>query len=81
VGGSFDRAVAHGIISGIGGIRDAGDLAARMQVAEGMRIGQAKGYVASKTGVSVEEISAPVVMNEWRKGLDLGRVRRRTGSG
>ena len=43
-------AVAHGIISGIGGIRAAGDLVARMQVAQGMRIDQAKGYVASKLG-------------------------------
>jgi len=57
-------AVAHGIISGIGGIRADGDLVARMQVAQGMRIDQAKGYVASKPGISVEEISDPVVMNE-----------------
>ena len=57
-------AVAHGIISGIGGIRAAGDLVARMQVAQGMRIDHAKGYVASKLGISVEEISDPVVVNE-----------------
>jgi dimethylamine--corrinoid protein Co-methyltransferase len=67
-------AVAHGIASGIGGMRAAGDLVARMQVAQGMRIDQAKGYVAEKLGISVEEISDPVVMNELREDLDLGRV-------
>ena len=67
-------AVAHGIASGIGGMRAAGDLVARMQVAQGMRIDQAKGYVADKLGISVEEIADPVVMNELREDLDLGRV-------
>ena len=67
-------AVAHGIASGIGGIRAAGDLVARMQVSRGMRIKEAKEYVAGKLGISVDEISDPVVMNELREDLDLGRV-------
>ena len=45
-----------------------------MQVAQGMRIDQAKGYVASKPGISVAGTPDPVVMNEWSEDLDLGRV-------
>jgi hypothetical protein len=67
-------AVAHGIASGIGGMRAAGDLVARMQVSRGMRIEDAKGYVAGKLGVSVQDLADPVVMNELREDLDLGRV-------
>ena len=67
-------AVAHGIASGIGGIRAAGDLVARMQVSRGMRIKEAKEYVAGKLGISVEDIADPVVMSELREDLDLGRV-------
>jgi len=67
-------AVAHGIASGIGGIRAAGDLVARMQVSQGMRIKEAKEYVAGKLGISVDEIADPVVMSELREDLDLGRV-------
>jgi len=67
-------AVAHGIASGIGGIRAAGDLVARMQVSRGMRIKEAKEYVAGKLGISVEDIADPVVMSELREDLDIGRV-------
>jgi dimethylamine--corrinoid protein Co-methyltransferase len=67
-------AVAHGIASGIGGMRAAGDLVARMQVSRGMRIDDAKRYVAGKLGVSVQDLADPVVMNELREDLDLGRV-------
>jgi len=67
-------AVAHGIASGIGGIRAAGDLVARMQVSRGMRIKEAKEYVAGKLGISVDEIADPVVMSELREDHDLGRV-------
>jgi len=67
-------AVAHGIASGIGGIRSAGDLVARMQVSRGMRIKEAKEYVANKLGISIVDIADPVVMSEIREDLDLGRV-------
>jgi dimethylamine--corrinoid protein Co-methyltransferase len=67
-------AVAHGVAAGIGGMRAAGDLVARMQVAKGMRLKQAKEHVASKLGISVQEICDPVVMSEVRDDLDLGRV-------
>lgn len=67
-------AVAHGVAAGIGGMRAAGDLVARMQVSKGMRLKQAKEYVAGKLGISVQDISDPVVMSEVREDLDLGRV-------
>ncbi len=47
---------------------------ARMQVSRGMRIGDAKAYVASKLKISVQDIADPVVMNEVREDLNLGRV-------
>ena len=67
-------AVAHGIAGGIGGMRAAGDLVARMQVSRGMRLPDAKEYVAGKLGISVLDIADPVVMNEVREDLDLGLV-------
>jgi len=67
-------AVAHGVASGIGGIRAAGDLVARMQVSRGMRLPEAKKYVAEKLGASPADIADPVVMDEIREDLDLGRV-------
>jgi dimethylamine--corrinoid protein Co-methyltransferase len=67
-------AVAHGIAAGIGGMRAAGDLVARMQVSKGMRLKDAKEHVAGKLGVSVLDIADPVVMNEVREDLNLGRV-------
>ena len=67
-------AVAHGIASGIGGIRTAGDLVARMQMSRGMKLQDAKEYVAGKLNISVADITDPVIMSEVRDDLDLGRV-------
>ncbi len=67
-------AAAHGIAAGIGGMRAAGDLVARMQVSKGMRIREAKEYVAGRLKIAVRDIADPVVMNEVREELDLGRV-------
>lgn len=66
--------MAHGVAAGIGGMRAAGDLVARMQVSKGMRLKPAKEYVAGKLGISVLDIADPVVMSEVREDLDLGRV-------
>lgn len=68
-------AVTHAIAAGMGGMRAAGDLVARMQMSRGMRIEEAKQYVAQKLGVSPLELSDPVVMNELREELKLGMVR------
>jgi dimethylamine--corrinoid protein Co-methyltransferase len=67
-------AISHGIASGMGGIRTAGDLVARMQMTRGMKIREAKKYVAEKLKLSVEDIADPVVMAEVREDLDLGLV-------
>ncbi len=58
----------------MGGMRTAGDLVARMQMTRGMKIGEAKEYVAGKLGVSPIELSDPVVMNELRADMNLGTV-------
>jgi dimethylamine--corrinoid protein Co-methyltransferase len=64
----------HAIASGMGGIRTSGDLVARMQMSRGMRIDEAKKCVADKLGISMSEVSDPVIMCEVREDLDLGRV-------
>ena len=74
VGDPFGMAIAHGIASGMGGIRTAGDLVARLQMSRGMKIREAKAYVADKLGISVMDISDPVVMSEVREELNIGRV-------
>jgi dimethylamine--corrinoid protein Co-methyltransferase len=63
----------------MGGMRTAGDLVARMQMSRGMRIDEAKKYVADKVGISVGDVSDPVVMSEIREDLDLGRVNETPG--
>jgi len=67
-------AVSHAIASGMGGMRAAGDLVARMQMTRGMRIDDAKKYVADKLNVAVSDLTDPVVMTEIREDLDLGVV-------
>ena len=66
--------IAHSIASGMGGMRTAGDLVARMQMSRSMKIKEAKEYVASKLKVSVSDLSDSVVMNEVRDDLDIGMV-------
>jgi len=68
-------AITHAIASGMGGMRTAGDLVARMQMTRGMRIGEAKAYVAQKLSVPVQDLADPVRMAEVRDDLDLGLVR------
>lgn len=71
--------VAHAIASGMGGMRTAGDLVARMQMSRGMRIDEAKKHVADKLGTSVADLSDSVVMSEIREDLDIGRVNETPG--
>jgi len=56
----------------MGGIKTAGDLVLRMQLAEGMRITEAKEYVAEKLGVSTYDLCDPLVMTDIRDELGLG---------
>ncbi len=65
--------------SGMGGMRTSGDLVARMQMTRGMKIAEAKRYVADKLGVSVAELTDAVVMWEIRQNLGLGVVYSKRG--
>ena len=53
-------------------MRAAGDLVARMQMTRGMKIKQAKNYVADKLGVGVTDLTDPVIMTEVRDDLQIG---------
>lgn len=67
-------AIVHSQASGMGGIRTAGDLVARMQLAKSMRLNDAKKYVADRLGVSLLDLTDEVVMREVREDLDIGTV-------
>jgi dimethylamine--corrinoid protein Co-methyltransferase len=56
-------ALTHAHASGMGGMRAAGDLVARVQMARGMRIQEAKKYVADKLSISVTDLTDPVIMS------------------
>ncbi len=66
--------IAHGVAAGMGGIRTAGDLVARMQLARKMRLPEAKAYVADKLKISVADLSEVTVMREIREDLDIGVI-------
>ena len=74
VGDPLGMALTHAHASGMGGMRAAGDLVARMQMARGMRIAEAKDYVAEKLSVSVSELTDPVIMTEVRQDLQIGQI-------
>ncbi len=67
-------AVTHAIASGMGGMRAAGDLVARMQMIRGMRIDDAKAFVAEKLGIAKADLTDPLILGELRQELGLGTV-------
>jgi len=67
-------AISHSIASGMGGMRTTGDLVARMQMTKGMRIQEAKQYVADKLKISVSELADPVITGEIREDLGIGSM-------
>jgi len=73
-GDPMGMAISHAIASGMGGMRGAGDLVARMQMTRGMKIDDAKSYVADKLKVSVSDLTDPVIMTEVREDLDIGSI-------
>jgi dimethylamine---corrinoid protein Co-methyltransferase len=73
-GDTFGMPVAHAVASGMNGLRAAGDLVVRLQMAKGMRLTEAKRLVAEKLGVSITDLADPLVMNQVRGELRLGRV-------
>ena len=64
----------HFLTSGMGGIRTAGDLIARMQFGKNMRIKDAKDYVAKKLGVTAVDLADEFVMRDLREELGIGLV-------
>jgi dimethylamine--corrinoid protein Co-methyltransferase len=65
---------SHAIAAGMGGMRTAGDLVGRMQVTRGMRLGEAKDYVAGRLRIPRADLSDPLVTHEVRRELGLGIV-------
>jgi len=74
VGDPLGMALTHAHASGMGGMRAAGDLVARVQMARGIRIQEAKQYVADKLRIAVSELADPVIMSEVREDLQIGAV-------
>jgi len=74
VGDPLGMAITHAIASGMGGMRTAGDLVARMQMTRGMKIKEAKEYVAKRLSVSVGDLSDPFRMTEVREELGIGLI-------
>ena len=66
--------VTHALAAGMGGMRTAGDLVARMQMSRGMRLTEAKKYVAARLGCSVGELSDSYAMEQIRGEKGLGRI-------
>ena len=56
----------------MGGMRTAGDLVMRLQLARKMRINEAKAFVAEKLNISIEELCDVVTMSDLREDLGFG---------
>ncbi len=65
---------AHTQASGMGGMRAAGDLVARMQMTRRMRLKEAKRYVADKLGCMPRDLSDPLAMEQIRLDKGLGTI-------
>ena len=74
VGDPLGMACSHALASGMGGMRTAGDLVGRLQMTRGMRLNEAKAYVAKKLGCAVADLADPIVMHDVRRDLGLGRI-------
>jgi dimethylamine--corrinoid protein Co-methyltransferase len=66
--------VAHTQASGMGGMRAAGDLVARLQMTKRMRLPDAKAYVAGKLGCGIRDLSDPTAMEQIRLEKGLGTL-------
>jgi dimethylamine--corrinoid protein Co-methyltransferase len=66
--------ISHALASSMGGIRTAGDLVARMQLAKKMRLDEAKLYVADKLHISAYDLCDSTVMRRLREELDIGVI-------
>jgi len=66
--------VTHALAAGMGGMRTAGDLVARLQMSRGMRLNEAKAYVAGRLGCSLGDLSDSYAMEQIRGEKGLGRI-------
>ena len=66
--------MAHALASSMGGIKTAGDLVARMQLRNKMRLPQAKQYVADKLKIGTADLADSTVMRNLREELDIGVI-------
>jgi dimethylamine---corrinoid protein Co-methyltransferase len=73
-GDPLGMSATHANAAGMGGMRAAGDLVARMQMTRGMRLPAAKRYVADRLSVSTTDLSDPAVMHDAREAFGLGRI-------
>jgi dimethylamine--corrinoid protein Co-methyltransferase len=67
-------AIPHFVASGMGGIRTAGDLVARIEYGKGYKAAKAKEYVAKKLGISTLEIADEHIMRDLREELKIGVI-------
>lgn len=74
MGDTAGMAVSHYMASGMGGIRTAGDLVARMEYSRSMKVDDAKAYVAGRLGISPLDIGDECIMRELREELRIGTV-------
>ncbi|MDN5366086.1 MAG: hypothetical protein PWP44_1292 [Thermacetogenium sp.] len=74
MGDPFGLEITHEMAAGMGGMRTAGDLVARLQLSKAMKIDEAKKYVADKLGISTADLSDESVMAEVRESLNIGRL-------
>jgi len=79
-GDKIGLACTHSVAAGMNGMKAAGDLVLRMQLLKGMRINEAKEYVAKKLGVSTEDLCDCAVMDEIRDKFNIGLLRPVAGS-
>jgi len=71
---------AHIMAACMGGIRTSGDLVAWMQMTRGMKIHDAKDYVARKLKVDLLDLTDEEVMRPLREELGIGTVTSVAGS-
>lgn len=69
--------INHEVAAGMSGMRTAGDLVARVQMAKKLRIDDAKQYVADKLKMSVQDIHDSSIMRDVRNELGIGEVNAR----
>jgi dimethylamine--corrinoid protein Co-methyltransferase len=74
VGDPFGMHIAHIVASGMGGIRTAGDLVAWMQIANKMKIAEAKQYVADKLGIEIIDLTDEEMMSQIRREQGIGVI-------